>query len=128
MIILGLLLLLVVAVIVIATVARGDDPTAIDLEWFVLRSNVTGVFIAGALTLLVGVLGVMLVLAGLRHRRRRRAEIKALRDRASHSEETARRATSSEANPARANGPAPTAPERQGGDADDSFDRAPRDR
>ncbi len=115
MIILGLLILLVVAVVVIATLARGDDPTTIDLEWFVLRSNVSGVFIAGATTLLIGVLGVMVLLAGLRHSRRRRAEIKTLRDRASHSEE-----------PARDNGPGPTGSQRHGG-ADDSLDSAPRD-
>jgi len=128
MIILGLLILLVVAVVVIATVARGDDPTSIDLEWFVLRSNVTGVFIAGAVTLLIGVLGVMVLLAGLRRSRRRRNEIKALRDRASRGDEASRRAHSPDSTPARDNDSAAARSERQAGNADDSFDSAPRDR
>ncbi len=126
MVILGLLILLVVAVIVIATLARGDDPTTIDLEWFVVRSNVTGVFIAGAVTLLIGVLGVMVLLAGLRRSRRRRTEMKTLRDRASHSDESARRSKTPETESPQASDSAPTESERGG--AADSFNSAPRDR
>lgn len=82
MAVLGVLILLVFAVIVVATIARGDEPTQIDLDWFILRSNVAGVFLAGALTLLLGVVGLLVLLSGLRRSRRRRADIKELRGRA----------------------------------------------
>lgn len=134
MVIVGLLILLVVAVIVIATIARGTDPTSIDLGAFVIRTNFTGVFVAGALTLLLGVLGVMVLLSGLRQSRRRRAQMHELRDRADAKSTAAAHARDSSADetsdttrthlPPSARADAPPSQPR---DADESFDSAPRD-
>jgi len=135
MVILGVLILLVFAGIVIATVARGDDPTLIDLDWFVLRSTVAGVFLAGALTLLLALVGVLVLLAGLRRSRRRRADIKDLRDRAAANAAAAEqvRALEAERSGASSGERASSrrrAPDgrREPGGADESFDSAPRDR
>ena len=140
MVVLGLLILLLAVIAVVAFVARGGDPASIDLEAFTIRTSVTGVFMAGALTLLVGVLGVMALLAGLRRSRRRRTEMRDLRQQAG-SEGGSRRGRSSEvehgqyAAPSSAKDRPATAPPsgdddrgRRGGGADDSFDSAPRDR
>ncbi|MEJ7773347.1 MAG: hypothetical protein WKF72_00950 [Nocardioidaceae bacterium] len=135
MVILGVLILLVFAGIVIATVARGDDPTLIDLDWFVLRSTVAGVFLAGALTLLLALVGVLVLLAGLRRSRRRRADIKDLRDRAAANAAAAEqvRALEAERSGASSGEHASSrrrAPDgrREPGGSDESFDPAPRDR
>lgn len=135
MVILGVLILLVFAGIVIATVARGDDPTLIDLDWFVLRSTVAGVFLAGALTLLLALVGVLVLLAGLRRSRRRRADIKDLRDRAAANAAAAEqvRALEAERSGASSGERASSrrrAPDgrREPGGSDESFDSAPRDR
>jgi hypothetical protein len=135
MVILGVLILLVFAGIVIATVARGDDPTLIDLDWFVLRSTVAGVFLAGALTLLLALVGVLVLLAGLRRSRRRRADIKDLRDRAAANAAAAEqvRALEAERSGASSGEHASSrrrAPDgrREPGGADESSDSAPRDR
>jgi len=135
MVILGVLILLVFAGIVIATVARGDDPTLIDLDWFVLRSTVAGVFLAGALTLLLALVGVLVLLAGLRRSRRRRADIKDLRDRAAANAAAAEqvRALEAERSGASSGEHASSrrrAPEgrREPGGADESSYPAPRDR
>jgi len=135
MVILGVLILLVFAGIVIATVARGDDPTLIDLDWFVLRSTVAGVFLAGALTLLLALVGVLVLLAGLRRSRRRRADIKDLRDRAAANAAAAEqvRALEAERSGASSGEHASSrrrAPDgrREPGGANESFDSAPRDR
>lgn len=134
MAIVGLLILLVVAIIVIATIARGNDPTSIDLGWFVIRTNLTGVFVAGALTLLLGVLGVMVLLSGLRRNRRRRAEMHELRNRAASKSTTgapARDSSSvedSDTTRAPQNTSARAKPSHaEPRDADESFDSAPRD-
>ncbi len=134
MVILGVLILLVFAGIVIATVARGDDPTLIDLDWFVLRSTVAGVFLAGALTLLLALVGVLVLLAGLRRSRRRRADIKDLRDRAAANAAAAERVRALEAERSGASSGASTVSRRRSPDsrreqsgADESFDSAPRD-
>ncbi len=133
MAIVGLLILLIVAIIVIATLARGNDPTSIDLGWFVIRTNFTGVFVAGALTLLLGVLGVMVLLSGLRRSRRRRAEMHELRNRAASKSTTgapARGSSVEDSDTTRApqNTSARAKPSHaEPRDADESFDSAPRD-
>lgn len=78
----GLVLLLLAVLIVIAAVAHGGDPASLDLQLFTIKTNVTGVFVAGAITVLLALLGLALVLGGLRHDRRRRGEIKELKKRA----------------------------------------------
>jgi len=140
MTLLGLLLLLVVLVIVIVAIARGDDPTRIDLEMFTVRTTFLGVFVAGALTLLIGVLGVMVLLAGMRRSRRRRSELKELRHRVDDAPTPAAPATAREHGadtdagqrrsppPVTGSPPPPYASGPDRGDADDSFDSAPRER
>lgn len=83
MVIFGLVLLLLVALLVIAVVANGGDPASLDLQLFTIGTNVTGVFVAGAVTLLLGVLGLWLVAKGVKHDRSRRSQIKDLRKQAS---------------------------------------------
>ncbi len=116
MVILGVLILLVCAVIVVATLARGDQPTSIDLEWFEIDSSVAGVFLSGALTLLLGVVGILVLVAGLQRSRRRRANIKELKARADA------------ASKSRAEDHTETGQDQPPRDADESFDTAPRDR
>ncbi len=125
MVILGVLMLLVCAVIVVATLARGDQPTTIDLEWFEIDSSVAGVFLSGALTLLLGVVGILVLVAGLRRSRRRRADIKELKARA----DAASKSRPDENDPGTGTaGSTQTRHDHPPRDADESFDTAPRDR
>jgi hypothetical protein len=87
MVLFGLVLLLIAVLIVIAAVVNGGDPASLDLQLFTIKTNVTGVFVAGAITLLLAVLGAALVAYGLRYDKQRRAQIRDLRKRASRSEE-----------------------------------------
>ncbi len=91
MVIFGLLLLLLAVVAIIAAVARGSDPASIDLVWFTVKTNVTGMFVAGALTTLIAVIGLALLMAGLRRDRRRRAQITDLKQRAAGGDSRAAR-------------------------------------
>ena len=50
-------------------VFRGGDSVRIDLEWFTVNTNAWAVFAAGALTLLMLVLGFWLLVAGLKRSR-----------------------------------------------------------
>lgn len=132
MVILGILILLVFAVIVIATIARGGDPTQIDLDWFVIRSNVTGVFLAGGVTLLLGVVGLLVLLSGLRRSRRRRAEVRDLRDRAAASTAAAESGRNVETKQSDKSGAASATSgampgRRKPTDNDESFDSAPHE-
>jgi len=81
MVVLGLVLVLVAIVAIVAAVLRGDDPTEVDLQWFNVETDVTGVFIAGAITGLLGVLGLGLLAVGLKRDSRKRAEVKELKQR-----------------------------------------------
>jgi hypothetical protein len=107
MVIFGLVMLLLALLIVIAAVVHGGDPASLDLQLFTIKTNVTGVFVAGAATLLLAVLGLALVVTGLRYDRRRRAQIKDLRKRASSGEEAAA-ASGSKEESAESSGAAPT--------------------
>lgn len=82
MVIFGLVLLLLAVLVVIAAVAHGGAPASLDLQLFTVKTNVLGTFVAGAVTLLVAVLGAALVVQGIRHDRARRAQIKDLKKRA----------------------------------------------
>jgi hypothetical protein len=86
MVLFGLILLLIAVLIVIAAVVNGGDPASLDLQVFTIKTTVTGVFVAGAITLLLAVLGAALVAYGLRYDKQRRAQIRDLRKRASRSE------------------------------------------
>lgn len=111
MVIFGLLLLLLAVLVALAAISKGGDPAQLNLQLFTVKTNVTGVYVAGALTLLVGVLGLWLVLAGIRHDRRRRGQIKDLKKRA-----------------AKPGGGPQAEPSSSAGDGDDGkFQSAPRD-
>ncbi|MBA2559070.1 MAG: hypothetical protein H0V07_04145 [Propionibacteriales bacterium] len=102
MVILGLLLLLLAVVVAIAAIYRGGEPAQLDLQVFKVTTNITGIYLAGALTLLVAVLGLLALMYGLRHDRRRRAQIKELKQQAAQPEQ--------QAAPPRQPRPAPAAP------------------
>jgi hypothetical protein len=107
MVIFGLVILLLAVLIVIAAVVHGGDPASLNLQLFTIKTNVTGVFVAGAVTLLLAVLGLALVVTGLRYDRRRRAQIKDLRTRASSGEQAAA-AIGPSTEPSESSGAAPT--------------------
>ena len=136
--VLGLLILVIVALVTLIVLVRGGQPATIDLNTFQIETTVMWVFLAGALTLLLTVLGLVLLTRGLKKTRRRRSEMRELRSRAAATPApTPAPRRDDEPRPA----PAPTAsaapsaraddrPTRSGreGDADDYFDSAPRDR
>ena len=82
MALLGLLILVGVVLVISAIVFRGGDSVRLDLEWFTINTDAWAVFAAGAVTLLLLVLGLWLLTAGVKRSRRRRAEMRNLRQRA----------------------------------------------
>lgn len=79
MIVLGLILLIVVAVVAITALLRGDDVTSLNLVGADLETSVRWVFLAGATSVLLLVVGVSLLAGGLRRARSKRQEIKQLK-------------------------------------------------
>jgi hypothetical protein len=127
MAILGLILLVVAAGAVIGVFANGGTDTRLDLGLFHVDTTVAGVFIAGVATLLIAVLGLWLLKAGLARTRRRRQEVKALRNQAANQRVANRRDAPSTGTPPQPRGAATT--ERPpGDDPDQHFDSAPRER
>jgi hypothetical protein len=133
MAVIGLLLLVVVVLVAIAALFRGSDSVRIDLEWFSVRTDASVIFFAGVVATLLFVLGCWLVLGGLKRSRRRRSEMRALRDRAEASEkarpaEAAGHRSSSSTTGGPASGTTASHETREmpaGPDA--HFDSAPRD-
>jgi hypothetical protein len=136
MIILGLLVLLVVVVVSVVAIARGGDPVTFKVGSLSFDTDGTGMFLAGAGTLLLLVVGLWLLTKGLARSRRRRQEMRELRDRAARSDGAGRRegeavepggshdattADNTRTDTARIDEPGRHA------DADDHFDSAPRD-
>ncbi|HET6625040.1 MAG TPA: hypothetical protein VFG63_01505 [Nocardioidaceae bacterium] len=77
MLVLGLILILLSAVALIAAVAGGsNDPANFDLGIFDVQTNTMGVFLIGAGTVLLFVMGLELTRSGLRRANRRRKEQK----------------------------------------------------
>lgn len=119
MALLGFLILVAVALIISAIVLRGSDSVRIDLEWFTVNTDAWAVFAAGAVTVLMLGIGCWLLAAGLKRSRKRRAEMRALRDRADAKENAAAQpaaGTDTAATPGSAKSP------------DDHFDSTPRER
>ncbi len=111
MIVLGLLLLIVVAIVSVTMVARGRESVRVDLDSLgTFETDAATVFLLGATTVLVGVLGVAILLAGVRAGRRRRAKVRDLQQRARRGDEIREREAS-----------------RSDGDSDIRADPAPRD-
>ena len=130
MAILGLILLVVAAGAIIGVFANGGTDTRLDLGLFHVGTTVAGVFIAGAATLLIAVLGLWLLKAGLARTRRRRQEVKALRLQAEANQRAvANRREAPTTDTARQSGAsAPPTQRRSGDDPDQHFDSAPRER
>lgn len=82
MALLGLILLIVVVVVAATVLLHGSSTMHVDLGWFDFDTDVRTVFLAGAITLLVALLGIWLAMRGLQRSRERRAEVKQLRKKA----------------------------------------------
>jgi hypothetical protein len=117
---LGLLILIAVTAVVVVMVLRGEDSVRIDVEPLGTYHTNTGiVFMIGVLTVLVGVLGVAILFAGLKRARRKRAELRALKDRARQADA----GTASHQPSGRR-----SEPYDDTSSGDDHFDSTPRDR
>jgi hypothetical protein len=121
MIVLGLILLVGAVVVAVSVISAGGDPVHLHLHWFTIRTNGGAVFVVGAATLAVALLGFWILRAGMRRTRRRRREIKELRQRAGTRHER-------QADPAPAPASPPARPAQAGPEEDDDhFSTAPRD-
>jgi hypothetical protein len=116
-IVLGLLILILAAIVVVTMIARGTESTEVDLDAFTIRTDASVIFLAGAATLLLAVLGLVVLMAGLKRARRRRGEMRELRDRARAVE----RRSAGETAPGRSR-------DSDQPDQGDPFDSTPRDR
>jgi hypothetical protein len=121
MAVLGFLLLIVVVLAVLAVLFRGGASVKVDLEWFSVDTNVSAVFFAGVGATLLFFLAIWLILNGAKRTRRRRAEIRELRQRADESEKARREQQRTSTKTAASE---PTTPAHG---PDDHFDTAPRD-
>ena len=79
MIALGLLLLVAVIVVVIVAVVAGDGAASLNLVGAEIDTVVRWVFLAGAASVVLLVIGLDLLGRGLRRARRRRQEVKRLK-------------------------------------------------
>ena len=78
MLVLGLILVLIAVLVVLGALAGGNDPAALDIGPLALNVSVFTVFLIGAATLLVLVVGVALIRSGTRRANQRRREHKQL--------------------------------------------------
>jgi hypothetical protein len=115
---LGLLILTAVTAVVVVMVLRGEDPVSIELDPIgTYRTDAAVVFLIGVVTVLVGIIGVAVLLAGLKRSRRRRVEMRNLKERARRAEDTGADGQRSR----------PPAERPQTSNGDDHFDSTPRD-
>jgi ABC-type nickel/cobalt efflux system permease component RcnA len=134
MIVLGRLFLVVVAAVTVVAVARGGDPVSFKVGSLSFETDGTGMFLAGAASLLLAVVGLWLLRRGMARSRQRRQEMRELRDRASRNEEAARRERSVAAEQTSGDGETVATTRTDDTevgrhvDADDHFDTAPRER
>ena len=121
MIVLGLLLLIAVILVVIVAVVRGDGDAALNLVGAEIDTTVRWVFLAGAASVVVLVIGLDLLCRGLRRERKRRQEVKRLKAAAGAAAERPRQAAPSR--------PAPSQPaaRRQDPDEQAHFESTPRE-
>lgn len=91
MIVLGVLVLLAVVAVSVVAIARGGDPVSFKVGSLTFDTDGTGMFLAGAGTLVLAIVGLWLLSKGLAHSRHRRQEMRELRDRAARNDEAARR-------------------------------------
>ena len=116
MIVLGLLLLIAVIVVVIVAVVAGDGAVSLNLVGAEVDTLVRWVFLAGAASVVLLVIGLDLLGRGLRRARRRRQEVKRLKAAAGAAGERPRQ-------------PAPSQPpvRRQDPDEEAHFESTPRE-
>ena len=74
MLVAGLLVLLIAVLLLVAGLVGGTDPVSLDLGPVTLSTNATTVFLLGMLTLGLAVLGLWMVVVGLRHARNHRRD------------------------------------------------------
>ena len=86
MIVLGVLMVAVAVLVILAAVTRaGNDEAVLNLGVIDVNTTALGIFLAGAVTLLILVLGLWLIASGLRRARQKRSEVKRLRREAEES-------------------------------------------
>ena len=133
MIAVGVVLLVIAVLVVAAVLVEGGDSAQLDVGGLKLDTNLTGVFLGGALTVLLAVLGLSLLINGLKRTRRKRAEVNALKARASTKETSTVPAnpSSSDRTEPDAAGSSAAGQRRRDNDEDDGTDEyfksAPRD-
>ncbi|MGH3496071.1 MAG: hypothetical protein ACRDP1_01205 [Nocardioidaceae bacterium] len=79
MVVLGLVLLAAAVVVAGGVVIGGDTPISVHLLGLDMHTSTAGVFLGGAITMLVALVALWLMRLGLRRSRRRRRDIKRLR-------------------------------------------------
>lgn len=134
MIVLGLLLLIVVAVVVIVAVVAGNEDADLNLVGATIDTSVRWVFIAGALSLLLLVVGLVFLGKGLRRERARRQEVKRLKaaagpaaEKPAASSHGAGRGVMSKRSTGAAHDSPPQAARSQDPDEQTHFESTPRD-
>lgn len=123
MALLGFLILVFVVLVVLVALFRGGDTVRIDVNAFTIESTVGQVFAAGALTLLLLVIGIWMMRRGLQRSRARRAEMQGLKKRAAAGDQAVKREEQSRAQSEQRS--TDTAPDDG---PDSAFDSTPRDR
>jgi ABC-type nickel/cobalt efflux system permease component RcnA len=84
--VLGILMVTLAVLVILAAVTRaGNDEAVLNLGVIDVNTTALGIFLAGAVTLLILVLGLWLIASGLRHARQKRSEVKRLRREAEES-------------------------------------------
>ncbi len=128
MVILGAIVLLIAIVVTVTVIVNGGQSVHINLHWGTLHTNSAAVFVIGAVCLALAVIGLWLLLAGLRGGYRRRKEVRSLRDRAEGRERTRSESAGGEQSTTAAapSGSRATTRTNEPG-ADDYFDTAPKD-
>jgi hypothetical protein len=76
MLVLGLLLMLLAALVMVGVIADGGESASLELFGQSVDTTVAGLFIAGAVSMLVFLLGAWLLTAGMGRARRKRTERK----------------------------------------------------
>ena len=95
MVAVGVVLVVIAVLVVAAVLVDGGESAQLQLGGLKLDTNLIGVFTAGALTVLLAVIGLSLLINGLKRTRRKRAEVNALKARATTREPSTVRATPS---------------------------------
>ena len=91
MTVLGLLILVAAAAVTVGAIARGGADVSLDFGSFTVNTDAAGMFLTGAATLLVAVVGLWMLRGGVARSRQRRKEMRELRDRAARNEAAAKR-------------------------------------